>query len=198
MTLPAILAIIQAEEAPQTQIFSIATAVAAVAGAAGGIFASLVEGLAAQRLEHFGRVSIWPKEWFIVYVGEDGGVVDPAAEEKEIAGAHYAVNVRFFNRKRVATGFRDSRVEFSSGGPGVPLKHVPDDPDKPVPGGDDGSVEYEKADLINLPSREFVLQRLRGRLGPEDARKVRRYEVVEFVGILPSDTERRVKLDPSE
>ncbi len=35
------------------------------------------------------------------------------------------------------------------------MKHVPDDPDKPISSGDDGSVEYEKADLINLPSREF-------------------------------------------
>ncbi len=52
----------------------------------------------------------------MVYVGEDGGVVDLSSDEKKIFGAHYAFNVRFFNRKRVATGFRDVRVEFAPGG----------------------------------------------------------------------------------
>lgn len=181
-----------------SQVFSMATVVAAVAGAAGGVIANLVEGQVAQRLEYIGQVSVWPKEWSIVYVDEDGRAVEPSASEEKVFGAHYAVNVRFFNRKRMATGFRDVRVEFTLEGDREPLRHFPDDPDRPTADGGDGSVEYEKADLINLPSREFVLQKLRGLPGAEDARRIRGCKKVEFVGVLPSGKERRVNLASSK
>lgn len=181
------------------QVISTATVVAVIAGAVGGIVTSLVEGWVAQRLEYLGRVSIWPREWSIVFVDESGKPVDSSASQEVVAAAHYAVNVRFFNRKRVGSGFRDVRITFTVGSQCDPVSHVPYDPDKPA--SDEStrgvSVEFERVDLINLPSREYVLQRLRGKLGPSDARKVRNCEKVEFVGVPPSDRERRTQLDPS-
>jgi hypothetical protein len=142
-------------------------------------------------MEALGRVSTMPKGWTIAFLQQEGTSLR-SADKSAANTAHYAFTVRFFNRKRVDTGIRDVAVEFLKGTE-VNLIHIPYDPDKPVYAEGDRSdpqtppLGYEEADLINLPSRAYVQQKCRGKLGPEDTAKVADCDRVRFVGYFASD-----------
>ncbi len=166
-----------------------------IGGAIGGAIGGSVVLLVQRFLNSFGKIEGAVRQKNVDFRDTTSGTPQPATHKSSANEVWYAFTVRFYNGKPLNTGLRDIRVVFErAGAGGVP--HTPYDPDKPQSEGSfaSASEEYEEVDLINLPSGQWVVQRLRGRLEAQLAREAAQCDKVVLVGYLSNNKELRVPL----
>lgn len=170
-----------------------------VSQATGGVIGGALGGsavLLAQRfLGRFGKIDSAVREKKIIFHDTSGGTPEPVVDRSNANEVWYAFTVRFFNSKLLNTGLRDIRVEFERPRAGS-FSHTPYDPERPVSvdGLSNPTPEYEEVDLLNLPSGEWVIQKLRGRIEGQAVEEVAGCEKVVLVGYLFNDKKLRVEL----
>jgi len=179
------------------------------ATALGGGVAAVLGVVVGWLLRVSGSLTCYSGHWDISFEIEGGDELgqptkkyDELEEGDRVGRARFVLPLDLFNPKEVPVGLREVRIEMvREDGTRLPVKLHDTDATKvfhslTIPG--------EEADVLNLPSRQFLRVRLGGFLDAEDAktRASGRCRKVEFVGeppkrrLLPTRTFRRTIAKP--
>ncbi len=169
-----------------------ATLIAAGIGAVAALAGVVVERL----LRFWGRLWCEKSEW-VVRFSPQGSYLEgyeitkrlpQTDEERDAQHVAYSVRLDLFNGKEIPVGLRDVALVFKCSGGEV--RSLPKDKATEYMGQTGANVPlflqgpfYDRAHVINLPPRQWVIKELFDRLvEPEEVRLLSRWYRVEFVG----------------